>query len=697
MDDPYDDTIPSTHGIQCRHRTEADLAGWKKVRVNFWDFGGQDIYHGSHALFLHGQAIFVLLWTPDKEQGEYVEAGMTMRNRPLAYWLDYVRTLAGTECPVLVVQSQCDEAKCERAALIPAEHGFESLQEVKFSAKKDRGLEALKGQLREAAKAVLTRYEGWTIGVGRAEVRTKLRDMLEKDQKQTDPAKRRHRVLSHAEYEKVCAGVNRKRAGSVSNPTALLDYLHQTGVVFYKPGLFGDGIVLDQEWALEAIYTLFHRGEVLPNLRTAQGRFTRKLLSDLIWGKRVDGKGPYLVSEQKLFLDMMQQCGICFRANRDYDEQHRSLEAVYIAPELLPEWREIREREYHWTDSRAADARVTLRYRFLHEGVFRGLVSKIGKQAGEGAHYGKQGCGFFDRSTRTTVMIEAIPRETDEHPGAGELLLQAWGGGARKLLETILKAVPRVAVVPPDVECSWVEAGDSTGGDVVCGRTLTPSPSPRSILEGGRGEPEAGSHTGSGEQAKGLEKLDTVKNRVYLSYAWGEETDDRTKVAEQVIAKLGEWGYEAVFDKRAMGPGDRISEFMKEIAFGHKIVTIISGKYLESRYCMNELHSIFLRALRGDQEFLQRVVPVVLTDAKIHAPKDRVVHAKHWVTEHEQLKTDETHLGPGDREWMRKYEEFGKDISQILYLISDQLSPQNVRELSDVNFDAIRRMLEPCG
>jgi internalin A len=43
MDDPYDDTIPSTHGIQCRHRTEADLAGWKKVRVNFWDFGGQDI------------------------------------------------------------------------------------------------------------------------------------------------------------------------------------------------------------------------------------------------------------------------------------------------------------------------------------------------------------------------------------------------------------------------------------------------------------------------------------------------------------------------------------------------------------------------------------------------------------------------------------------------------------------------------
>ena len=33
----------------------------KPVRLNLWDFGGQDIYHGSHALFLHGQAIFLLL------------------------------------------------------------------------------------------------------------------------------------------------------------------------------------------------------------------------------------------------------------------------------------------------------------------------------------------------------------------------------------------------------------------------------------------------------------------------------------------------------------------------------------------------------------------------------------------------------------------------------------------------------------
>jgi hypothetical protein len=46
---------------------------------------------------------------------------------------------------------------------------------------------------------------------------------------------------------------------------------------------------------------------------------------------------------------------------------------------------------------------------------------------------------------------------------------------------------------------------------------------------------------------------------------------------------------------------------------------------------------------------------------------------------------------------LREYQEFGTDISQILYLISDQLSPRNVRELSDVDFEAIRRMLAPSG
>ena len=38
----------------------------------------------------------------------YEESGLTLRHRPLSYWLDYLRAFAGTDASVLIVQSQCD-------------------------------------------------------------------------------------------------------------------------------------------------------------------------------------------------------------------------------------------------------------------------------------------------------------------------------------------------------------------------------------------------------------------------------------------------------------------------------------------------------------------------------------------------------------------------------------------------------------
>ena len=84
---------------------------------------------------------------------------------------------------------------------------------------------------------------------------------------------------------------------------ALLDFLHHNGVLFYRPGLC-DRIVLDQNWALEAIYAIFDRKKTLPLLR-GYGRFSRADLEALIWS-------GYTAEEQEVFLGMMESCGICF-------------------------------------------------------------------------------------------------------------------------------------------------------------------------------------------------------------------------------------------------------------------------------------------------------------------------------------------------------------------------------------------------
>ena len=115
QDQEYDDTVPSTHGVKIG---AAPLTTpHEPATLRIWDFGGQDIYHSTHALFLKSRAIFMLVWTPESEAIHYHEhGGFPFRNQPLGYWLDYVREFGGEDSPVIVVQTQCDLPEQERLA-----------------------------------------------------------------------------------------------------------------------------------------------------------------------------------------------------------------------------------------------------------------------------------------------------------------------------------------------------------------------------------------------------------------------------------------------------------------------------------------------------------------------------------------------------------------------------------------------------
>jgi internalin A len=79
------------------------------------------------------------------------------------------------------------------------------------------------------------------------------------------------------------------------------------GIVFYQDGLFHDQIVLDHAWALNAIYAVFDRTRCYRRLVKEGGRFDRLRLEELIWKEQ-----GYSANEERLFLSMMQSCGICF-------------------------------------------------------------------------------------------------------------------------------------------------------------------------------------------------------------------------------------------------------------------------------------------------------------------------------------------------------------------------------------------------
>jgi small GTP-binding protein len=89
----FDKNEPQTHGININHwEVESEKA---KIKINTWDFGGQEIMHATHQFFLSKRSLYVLVL--DGRKDEKTE-----------YWLKHVKSFGG-DSPVLVVINKIDE------------------------------------------------------------------------------------------------------------------------------------------------------------------------------------------------------------------------------------------------------------------------------------------------------------------------------------------------------------------------------------------------------------------------------------------------------------------------------------------------------------------------------------------------------------------------------------------------------------
>jgi internalin A len=639
---PYDETIPTTHGVQLGEFRLNLEGGAGPVQVRLWDFGGQDVYHGTHALFLQSHAVFVVFWSPDHEEGELEEGGLSLRKRPLAYWLDYIRALAGTRSPVLVVQGQCDEPPQRRTPPHAPVGDFAYLRFLEFSARTDLGLDSLKAHIKEGIRNLLAARPLSQIGAGRAEVRRKLREMPD-------------RTLTQEQFRALC-----DETGKVSSADALLDFLHRSGVVFYRPGLFEERIILDQTWALQAIYTLLDRKRTLP-LLARYGRFTRQDLADLVWQK-------HSVEEQETLLGMMRSCGICFPARAHPQPE-------YIAPDLLPEWSGVQDQLFGRLCETPAASGATVSFTVLHDGILRALLSRIGERAGDAAVYWKYGCWFGEQTSDSVLLIRS--RWGDSGSLTGSITLEAWGEEPDKLIDAVLRTLTDIPVgQPPEVTRTSDRSGLPTPDVIVAaGGVESLKVSPRSPL------PE-----GSPKQ-------------VFVSYAWGDDSPqgkERGAVVERLCHQLHAWDYKVFRDKDHMRPGDLISDFMKLLSGGSRVIVILSEKYLRSVYCMTELHEVFVQSRNDKADFLRRIVPLTLADARIDTIRERNDHVRHWRNEVEGLRQDvaEGLLGPGDyRDW-HKMTRWVTDVSEMLKHIVDVLHPHGFEQIVQDDFAALRALLE---
>ena len=668
--EPFEEQADSTHGITVTQTKLPMDAGIDPTVLNLWDFGGQELYHGTHSLFLKSRAVFVVVWTPKAESNvEYEHGGMRFRNQPLPYWLDYVRNAAGSVCPVVLVQNQCDTPQDE-VRQPPADSelfdAFPYLQQVHYSAREDRKRDSLNEALREAIKHLRGQEGIATIGKGRMKVRRQLQQWLDEDSHR-ELDRRQHRTLTQEQFRGLST-----TAGDVSSPDSLLEYLHNAGIVFYRKGLFGDSIVLDQTWALDAIYTVFNRQQCYRQLSLLGGRFTRSLLEALAWPAET-----YSPEEQELFLSMMESCGICFK-HREADRQGR-FEAEYVAPDLLPDRASVVDQLAGRWDDNSPKVERAWSFDFLHPGLARSIISTVGREAGETAVYWKYGVWFYDANTRAAAIIGQEMQDDRQ----GRIVLQAQGDRARDLLTSVTKWI--ADKLRDSGTANFTEDGEPIAESK---RAF----SPESVAFEDRG-PAAGEAIRITDPPRPANQTNAC-----VSYAWKEERSadpERASKVELFCTKLTEAGRSIIRDTTHVALGDRLSTFMRQIGNSDRIYVFLSDAYLKSPNCMYELLTIWNTSGDDEEQFRLRTRVFTMPGTDVFSIPARLKYAAHWkkqLAETKQVINDNgvDVLGPTDLKHFKQMQDFAHHVNEMLAQIVDVLQPREFDQYIDRAIDELR-------
>lgn len=262
----------------------------ENVRLNIWDFGGQEIQHSTHQFFLTKRSLYLLVLN-GREGGEDADA---------EYWLQLIESFGG-DSPVIVVLNKIKECPFDlnRRAL---QHKYPSIRAFVETDCADRtGLSELDAAIRQETGRLAELRANFPA------IWFSIKDRL---------AGMKENYLSFDHYREICDQFGEHKP---DDQDRLAGYLHSLGIAvnFKDDPRLKDTHVLNPRWITKGIYQIL----------TAEKLARQKgvlYLEDL---PAILNTEDYPPSKHLFLLDLMKKFDLCFEFS---DEQHR-----YLVPELL--------------------------------------------------------------------------------------------------------------------------------------------------------------------------------------------------------------------------------------------------------------------------------------------------------------------------------------------------------------------------
>ena len=552
----------------------------EEVRLNVWDFGGQEIMHATHQFFLTHRSLYLLVLN-GREGGEEADA---------EYWLKLIESF-GDESPVIVVMNKIKDHPFDlnRRALqskYPAIRDF-----IKTDCRESVGLL----DLRRAIERETDRLEHLrdSFPASWFSIKERLTAMADN-------------FLGFEDYRKICSELGEtEKIGQ----EALATYLHALGVALnYKedPRL-QDTHVLNPHWVTNGIYKVINSEK----LERQKGEIRLEDLLDIL------NPDEYPAAMRCFLFDLMKKFQLCF--NFPDDDTH------YLIPELLDKQEPPEAAEFTATEC----LNFQYHYPILPEGLLPRFIV-CSHNLSQGLPRWRSGVILSFEGNRALVKADLQDRKVFISVSGSQ-------SGRRRLLAVIRADFEKIhrdihnlkpeEIVPlpdhPDVVVSYKDlfimeqSGLKKFQKVVSGQVVELDTN--NLLNGVDLE---------GTRRK-EQTMDKLMQPVRLFYSYSHKDESLRNELENHLKIMERRGMIDSWHDRQIGAGDDWKERIDDnLQHADIILVLVSSDFIASDYCYEKE---MIRALERHEKKEAVLIPVILRDvnwvgapfAKIQAlPKD---------------------------------------------------------------------------
>jgi internalin A len=363
----FDAKKETTLGVEIND--EIEVSQWElesegdPIRLNIWDFGGQEIQHSTHQFFMTTRSLYLLV--VDARKGDQIGG--------VEYWLKLIQSF-GADSPIIVVINQIDQLKGQR----PLNLDRKALQE-KYNIKDfietscpdpPFGIEELKAAIAREVGQLKHSRDFWPREW--LAIKQRLRAMKQD-------------YIPVEKYLEIC---REEKLDDASLRESLLGLLHDLGAVIRFPG---DTQVLNPRWVTQGVYGLLTSAKLVK----LQGQFDMKDVGEILDGA-TETRGRYPSHTHRRLVDVMKHFELCF--------EFTDRPGHYLIPRHLHD----NELDIPWNDSDGLHFQY--HYGTLPDAIISRFIVRMNQYI-IGQYYWKNGVFLKDGDNRAKIKADLVDRK----------------------------------------------------------------------------------------------------------------------------------------------------------------------------------------------------------------------------------------------------------------------------------------------